>query len=95
MIYDLANFDNSDFLMQCCYHKNDINIADKFVIFSNRISTIVLTFYTKNFKEKIFLSRVCYCNRLDIKLIFRKCWIAKVYHLFLLVEYLRYKIKNY
>lgn len=77
MTYDLANFDNPDFLMQCCYPEDNINIADEFVILFNRIGTIILIFCTKNFKEKIFFSRVYYCNRLDTKLISLKMLYCK------------------
>lgn len=70
MIYDLTDFDNADFLIQCSHPQDNITLADGFVIFRDGIGTITLFFYTKNSTEKIFFLRVWYCSKFDIKLIF-------------------------
>lgn len=70
MTYDRANFDNTDSLIQCSHPQNNITLTDGSVILLDEIGTITLFFHTKNFTEKIFLSEVWYCSKLDTKLIF-------------------------
>lgn len=69
MIYNLADFDNLDFLTQCSHLEDNITKANKSVIVFNGIGTITLIFCAKNSTEKIFFSGVCYCNKLITKLI--------------------------
>lgn len=69
MKYNLADLNDPNSLTQCRHPKDNITIANRSFIFLNGIDTIIFTFYTKNSIEKIFLSRVCYCNKLYIKLI--------------------------
>ena len=69
MTFDLANFDNADSLTQCRHPQDDITLADGSVILPDGIDTITLLFRTKNSTEKIFLSGVRYCSKLDTKLI--------------------------
>ena len=69
MTFDLADFDNADSLTQCRHPQDDITLADGSVILPDGIGTITLLFRTKNSTEKIFLSGVRYCSKLDTKLI--------------------------
>ena len=69
MTFDLADFDNADSLTQCRNRQDDITLADGSVILPYGIGTITFFFRTKNSTEKIFLSEVRYCNKLDTKLI--------------------------
>lgn len=69
MTNDLTNINNLDSLILCYYPKDNITLANGFVVLSNGIDIIIFIFYTKNITEKIFFSRVYYYNKLDIKLI--------------------------
>lgn len=69
MKYNLADLNDPNSLTKCRHPEDNITIADRSVIFLNGIDTIIFTFYTKNSIEKIFLSSVCYHNKLYIKLI--------------------------
>lgn len=95
MIYDLANFDNLDSLTQCYHPEDNITIADRSIILLKEIGTITLTFYTKNSIEKKFFSKICYCNKLNTKLISLEMLNLKSLSFFFLVGYLRYEIENY
>lgn len=70
MTFNPANFDDPNFLIQCRHSEDNITITDRSLIFLDRIDTITFIFCTKNFTEKIFFFKICYCNKLDIKLIF-------------------------
>lgn len=52
--YDLANFNDPDSLMQCRYLEDNITMANRSIMFLDKIGTITLIFYTKNSTEKIF-----------------------------------------
>ena len=69
MIFDLADFNSADSLTGCRYPQDDIILTDGSVIFPDRIGTITFFFRTKNSTEKLFLSEVRYCSKLDTKLI--------------------------
>lgn len=47
MIYDLADFDNPDFLILCYYLKDNITLADISIILFDGINTIILIFVLK------------------------------------------------
>ena len=69
MTFDLANFGNTHSLTQCRHPQDEITLADGSVILPDRIGTITFFFHTRNSTEKIFLSLVRYCSKLDTKLI--------------------------
>lgn len=72
MIYNLSNPKNSDFLTKCQYLENNITLADRSTILSEKIGTVILIFCNKDSVEKILLSGVYYYSELDTKLIFMK-----------------------
>lgn len=72
MTYNLSNFKDPDSLTKCHHPKDNLTLANRLVISPNKIDTIRLIFCTKDSAEKIFLSRVWYCSKLDTKLIFLK-----------------------
>ena len=69
MTFDLADFIEPESLTKCQHPQDDITLADGSVILPDGIGTIALIFCNKGSAEKIFLSGVCYCSKLDTKLI--------------------------
>ena len=69
MTFDLANFQDIANLTKCQYPQDNITLADGSRILSDWIGTVSLTFHVNRHTEKIFLSGVCYCPKLDTKLI--------------------------
>lgn len=70
MTYDLNDFKDPDFLTKCYHSQDNIILANRLVILSNGIGIVSLAFFTKGSTKKILLSEVCYCSKLDTKLIF-------------------------
>lgn len=69
MTFDLADVIKPDFLKKCQHPQDDIILANGSVILPDGIGTIALIFCNKDSTEKILLSGVCYCSKLDTKLI--------------------------
>lgn len=69
MIYNLGNFNNPDSMIKCRHPQDNITLADGLVILPDGIGTVSLAFSVKGRTENIFRSRVCYCSKLDTKLI--------------------------
>lgn len=69
MTYDLSDFKDPDSLTKCRHPEDDITLANGSVIFPDGIGTVSLIFRIKGSAEKILLSGVRYCSKLDTKLI--------------------------
>lgn len=69
MTYDLSDFKDPDSLTKCRHPEDDITLANGSVIFPDGIGTVSLIFRIKGSAERILLSGVRYCSKLDTKLI--------------------------
>ena len=69
MTFDLADFQDTANLTKCQHPQDDITLADGSTILPDGIGTVSLTFRVNGHSEKIFLSGVRYCPKLDTKLI--------------------------
>lgn len=72
MTYNLINFKDLNSLIKYYYLKNDIILANRLITFFDKIYTINLVFCIKGLINKILLSKIWYCNKLENKLIFLK-----------------------
>lgn len=72
MTYNLINFKDLNSLIKYYYLKNDIILANRLITFFDKIYTINLVFCIKSLINKILLSKIWYCNKLENKLIFLK-----------------------
>ncbi len=68
MTFDLAGFQGAN-LTKCHYPSDDITLTDGSTIISDGIGKVPLLFFVNGHTERISLSSVCYCSKLDTKLI--------------------------
>lgn len=66
---NLANFQKTA-LSKCQHPYDDITLADGSTVIPDGTGTAPFLFYVNEHTEKILLSGVCYCSKLDTKLIF-------------------------
>ncbi len=69
MTYDLNNFKDPATLTKCRHPEDEITLADGSVVFPDGIGTVSLVVCIKLSKERMILSGVWYCSKLDTKLI--------------------------
>lgn len=65
----MGDFKDPDSLTKCRHPEEEITLADGSVILPDEIGTVSLVFRTKGSAERILLSGVRYCSKLDTKLI--------------------------
>lgn len=68
MTFDLVDFRGAA-LSKCQHLQDDITLADGLTVIPDGISTVPLLFYVNGHTEKISLSSIRYCSKLDTKLI--------------------------
>lgn len=68
MTFDLADFQGAS-LTKCQHPQDDITLADGSRILPDGIGTVLLLFFVDEHIERISLSGVRYCSKLDTKLI--------------------------
>ena len=69
MSYDIHDFDNSTDLQPCTSPQDDITLADGSVILPESIGKVCFNFEVNGRPNRIFLSGVRHCTKLDTKLI--------------------------
>lgn len=69
MSYDINDFDNPRDLQPCTSPQDDITLADNSVILPEGIGKVWFNFEVESRPNRIFLSGVRYCTKLDTKLI--------------------------
>ena len=68
MTFDLADFQGAT-LLKYQHLQDNISLANRSTVIPDGIGTVPLLFYINRHSEKISLSSVCYCSKLDTKLI--------------------------
>lgn len=69
MSYDITDFENPNHLRPCVSPQDDITLADGSVILPDGIEKVWFNFEVNGKIQRIFLSDVRYCTKLDTKLV--------------------------